>query len=136
MRGRKPKPTVLKQLLGNPGHRPLNEHEPKPNGVAARPKFLKGLGRKIWDEYAPQAIKIGTLTAIDADLFAVWCCLMAEFRTDPERMVAARVAQLRALASEFGIGASSRTRLKAENASNWQTEDPAEKYFVNAYGHQ
>ena len=29
-RGRKPKPTALKMLEGNPGKHPLNEHEPVP----------------------------------------------------------------------------------------------------------
>lgn len=29
-RGRKPKPTALKVLEGNPGKRPLNDHEPIP----------------------------------------------------------------------------------------------------------
>ena len=29
-RGRKPKPTALKVLEGNPGKRPLNENEPIP----------------------------------------------------------------------------------------------------------
>src|SRR5262249_22001030 len=30
MRGRRPKPTRLKVITGNPGKRPLNEHEPRP----------------------------------------------------------------------------------------------------------
>jgi hypothetical protein len=30
MRGRKPTPTTLKLMAGNPGKRPLNRHEPKP----------------------------------------------------------------------------------------------------------
>jgi len=29
MRGRKPKPTTVRALEGNPGHRPLNTHEPQ-----------------------------------------------------------------------------------------------------------
>lgn len=29
-RGRKPKPTALKELEGNPGKRTLNDKEPKP----------------------------------------------------------------------------------------------------------
>ena len=28
--GRKPKPTAIKELEGNPGKRKLNKHEPKP----------------------------------------------------------------------------------------------------------
>ena len=30
MRGRRPKPTRIKALTGNPGKRPLNAHEPRP----------------------------------------------------------------------------------------------------------
>ena len=33
MRGKKPKPTHLKLITGNPGKRPLNEAEPKPEGL-------------------------------------------------------------------------------------------------------
>ena len=41
-RGRKPKPTVLKELEGNPGRRPLNKNEPKPNKKAPRcPNVIK-----------------------------------------------------------------------------------------------
>jgi len=31
MAGRKPKPTALKIIEGNPGKRPLNKNEPKPD---------------------------------------------------------------------------------------------------------
>ena len=41
-RGRKPKPTALKVLEGNPGKRPLNENEPKPENKAPRcPSWLE-----------------------------------------------------------------------------------------------
>ena len=33
-RGRKPKPTAMKELEGNPGKHPLNTSEPKPNKKA------------------------------------------------------------------------------------------------------
>jgi hypothetical protein len=34
MRGRRPKPTRVKALTGNPGKRPLNTHEPRPEPAA------------------------------------------------------------------------------------------------------
>ena len=41
-RGRKPKPTALKVLEGNPGKRPLNENEPKPERKAPEcPSWLE-----------------------------------------------------------------------------------------------
>ena len=46
-RGRKPKPTALKKLEGNPGKRPLNELEPVPPTVALRcPNYLLPEARK------------------------------------------------------------------------------------------
>ncbi len=41
-RGRKPKPTAVKQLEGNPGKRQLNANEPKPAARAPScPKWLE-----------------------------------------------------------------------------------------------
>ena len=41
-RGRKSKPTAMKELEGNPGKHPLNTSEPKPNKKApACPKWLE-----------------------------------------------------------------------------------------------
>ena len=41
-RGRKPKPTAMKELEGNPGKHPLNTSEPKPTKKApACPKWLE-----------------------------------------------------------------------------------------------
>lgn len=65
-RGRKPKPTAAKELAGNPGHRPLNENEPKPKASAARtPRGLGQEGSKFWRKYAPALAGLGILTEID-----------------------------------------------------------------------
>ena len=46
-RGRKPKPTALKVLEGNPGKRPLNDHEPiPPKGELKCPSWLLPEGQK------------------------------------------------------------------------------------------
>ena len=46
-RGRKPKPTAMKELEGNPGKHPLNTSEPKPNKKApACPKWLEPEAKK------------------------------------------------------------------------------------------
>ena len=47
IRGRKPKPTALKVLEGNPGHRPLNKKEPMPKGKLPRcPEWLEDDAKK------------------------------------------------------------------------------------------
>ena len=41
MAGRKPKPTAVKELEGNPGKRKLNRKEPKPDkGMPTCPEWL------------------------------------------------------------------------------------------------
>ena len=66
-RGRKPKPTALKKLEGNPGKRPLNELEPVPPTVALRcPNYLLPEARKEWKRLAPILMGMGLLTAADA----------------------------------------------------------------------
>ena len=48
-RGRKPTPTAIKELEGNPGKRPLNKNEPKPTKKAPPcPKWLEPEAKKEW----------------------------------------------------------------------------------------
>lgn len=131
IRGRKPKPTHLKLIEGNPGERPLNENEPKPEGDVLKPRFLKGRAAAIWDEYAPELIRLNVLTSVDAHMFATWCALAAELERSPRNMTAARIAQMRALASSFGMDASSRSRLEvpAVGKSGRPGKDEKPSYF-------
>ena len=65
-RGRKPKPTAMKELEGNPGKHPLNTSEPKPNKKApACPKWLEPEAKKEWRRLAKQMEAIGILTEVD-----------------------------------------------------------------------
>lgn len=53
--GRKPKPTAIKVLEGNPGKRELNEYEPKPAKKAPRcPSWLEDEAKKEWKRTAKQ----------------------------------------------------------------------------------
>ena len=52
-RGRKPKPTAVKVLEGNPGKRSLNTGEPKPEKKAPRcPAWLEDEAKKEWRRMA------------------------------------------------------------------------------------
>ena len=54
-RGRKPKPTAVKVLEGNPGKRSLNTGEPKPEKKAPRcPAWLEDEAKKEWKRMAKQ----------------------------------------------------------------------------------
>lgn len=75
MKGRKPTPTAVKQLHGNPGKRAINKREPKPKTAVKRPWGLgQGEQRKFWDEHAPELERMQVLTGIDSAAFR----LMAE----------------------------------------------------------
>lgn len=79
--GRRPKPTALKVLQGNPGQRKLNEHEPKPpQGAVTQPESLSNTAAIVWDELAPIAIAMGTLTTADVAAFTTLCELEATRR--------------------------------------------------------
>lgn len=73
-RGRKPKPTALKELEGNPGKRQLNEREPKPKMKAPTcPKWLDNDAKKEWRRLAKQMEQLGILTEVDMAAFAGYC---------------------------------------------------------------
>ena len=70
-RGRKPKPTAIKELEGNPGKRPLNEAEPKPVKKAPScPKWLEPEAKKEWRRLSKQLEQSGVLTEVDQAAFA------------------------------------------------------------------
>lgn len=61
-RGRKPKPTALKILEGNPGKRPINENEPiPPKGTVKCPTWLEPEAKKEWKRLAPSLEAMGVL---------------------------------------------------------------------------
>ena len=66
MRGRKPKPTLIRQLEGNPGKRPLNDREPiPPSGVPECPDILDDDGRAEWFRTAAVLSEMGLLSKAD-----------------------------------------------------------------------
>lgn len=83
--GRKPKPTAVKALEGNPGKRSLNTGEPKPEKKAPRcPAWLEGEAKKEWKRMAGQMEKLGILTEIDMAAFAGYCQAYARWKEAEE----------------------------------------------------
>src|SRR4051812_21402132 len=67
MRGRKPKPTHLKLLDGNPGKRPLNAGEPKPERrIPTCPAHLNPTAKAEWKRLARQMHVLGIVTTSTA----------------------------------------------------------------------
>jgi len=74
MRGRRPKPTRLKLLTGNPGKRPLNEREPEPEpSIPDCPPELGPVARREWDRLVGELGKLRILTALDRAALASYC---------------------------------------------------------------
>ena len=82
-RGRKPKPTAIKELEGNPGKRPLNDAEPKPERKAPPcPKWLEPEAKKEWRRLSKQLEQIGVLTEVDQAAFASYCQAYARWKEE------------------------------------------------------
>ena len=74
MRGRKPTPTSLKLLHGNPGHRPIRGDEPKPPASQPTcPAHLSPTAKAEWKRLAQSLNGIGLLTQADRAAFAGYC---------------------------------------------------------------
>lgn len=134
-RGPAPTPTALKVLHGNPGHRRLNDAEPRPRVADPEPPgWLSPVARVEWDRIAPELSVMGTTFEADAVSLAAYCETVAVFVeacglvatmgtviTDDEgglrRNPAVRIAQdagnqLRAWAREFGLTPSARAGIR------------------------
>ena len=80
-RGRKPTPTAIKELEGNPGKRKINEAEPKPEKKAPPcPKWLEPEAKKEWRRLSKQLEQIGVLTEVDQAAFASYCQAYARWK--------------------------------------------------------
>ncbi|MHC1731984.1 MAG: phage terminase small subunit P27 family [Bacteroidales bacterium] len=84
-RGRKPIPTAIKELEGNPGKRELNHYEPKPVKRAPKcPSWLEPEAKKEWRRTAKQLEELGILTEVDMAAFAGYCQAYARWREAEE----------------------------------------------------
>ena len=138
--GRKPKPTALKELEGNPGKRALNEHEPMPEKKApACPKWLEPEAKKEWHRLAKDMETLGILTEEDRASFASYCQAYARWREAEEfisdhgtiiktpagylqQVPQVAIAQtylkiMNKIAEQFGLTPASRSRIIAGEGS-------------------
>src|SRR5512138_3920234 len=80
MRGRKAKPTALKELEGNPGKRKLNYKEPKPEVVIPScPNHLKGVARQEWNRITKELAKLKLITVVDRAALAAYCTAYKDY---------------------------------------------------------
>ena len=136
MKGRKPIPTAIKQLNGNPGKRALNAHEPKPVAVVPPcPPHLQGEARKEWRRITKELHALGIISRLDraalaayAQAWGRWCEAEEQLRKhgpivkspsgfpiqNPYLAVANKaMEQIMKMSVEFGLTPSSRSRIDA-----------------------
>jgi len=134
MRGRRPKPTRLKLLTGNPGKRPLNMDEPRPEAVIPDcPVELGPIAKREWDRLAGDLTTLRLLTSRDRAALAAYCGAYAMWAEATEAIekygsmvkspsgfpiqspyvaIANRQAEIMMrIASEFGFTPASRSRI-------------------------
>lgn len=74
MRGRKPTPTHLKLVRGNPGKRKLNENEPAPDlARPVPPPHLSDEAKVEWGRVIDALYSCGLMTDIDRAALAAYC---------------------------------------------------------------
>lgn len=84
-KGRKPKPSALKLLEGNPGKRELNSLEPTPEKKAPKcPSWLDAEAKKEWRRLVKQLEDLGLLTQVDMAAFAGYCQAFARWKEAEE----------------------------------------------------
>lgn len=81
-RGRKPKPTKLKELNGNAGKRALNKNEPKFDQITnvEPPEWLEPLAVEMWQRVVPQLCANNLLTVGDLHNVEAFCTAYARWR--------------------------------------------------------
>lgn len=137
--GTKPKPSAVKELQGNPGHRGISKNEPAFKGTTTAPKHLDRLAKNEWRRLAPRLEYHAMLTPADRTAFAAYCVaysthvraeLALQEKSNPfgyktpggvlrpwPEAAQSRDAlnQMYRFLTEFGLTPSSRTRLNISN---------------------
>jgi P27 family predicted phage terminase small subunit len=79
-KGRKPTPTALKKLRGNPSKRKLKKEPVSRVGVGSPPNFVSDEAREVWLSLRPKLETMRVLTEADEIAFTALCEAIGEWR--------------------------------------------------------
>lgn len=150
MRGRRPIPTGLKRIRGNPGKRPLQpDLQLKGSQLPEAPSFLSVEAEIEWKRVLQVLAPTGILTALDTMPLAVYCETYSTWKLATERLaesdltivganghqvqnplnrIASRAAaDLVRYAAEFGLTPSSRSRVTG--VANASAAEGSDEFF-------
>jgi len=137
MQGRKPKPTNLKVLHGNPGKRAINKDEPQGEVVDADlppPDHLGDLAKECWTHMVSMLAGSQVITELDLHGLELYCAAYQNWRDAQQKVIELGSIvkspksgypvqspyfaisnkaheQMVKLAAEFGLTPSSRSRV-------------------------
>lgn len=154
MRGRKPLPTAVKELRGNPGKRALNKSEPRPKAALPRaPRFLDPIAKVEWRRVGRELFEVGLLTRVDRAALAAYCQTYSRWVQAEKEIVddgltvrgaqgqvvknpvvtiaEKALEQMKVYAIEFGMTPSSRSRIKLPDQKE---DDPFESWVKKELG--
>lgn len=144
MAGRKPLPTHLKIIKGNPGKRPLNKNEPQfTREIPECPDHLDAVAREEWERITQELYRLNLLTTVDRAALAAYCQAWSRW-TEAElnlrktgmvvktkdgypllnpylSVINKTLLQMRAFLTEFGLTPASRSRISVPTK---QTTNP------------
>ena len=141
MAGRRPKPTALKLVTGNPGRRPLPKDEPKPDAALLEaPDILTKKAVKYWAPVAKLLSSAKLLTELDVPALVLYCEAAARYSAandqiekygpvvlaksgfpvqSPYMAIANKsFEQMTKIMVEFGMTPASRTRVTASDSGD------------------
>lgn len=154
MAGRRPKPTHLKVVTGNPGKRKLNDKEPTPaREIPSPPEHLTDWGKVAWGKLTVLLDGMGILTIADTLALERLCDIYADIlqlrltiadegrtytvQTDGGFLIKANPAvsmladadrRFKSYLVEFGLTPAARTKVKV-NGDDDKKEDPLNQFF-------
>ena len=153
MRGRKPKPSAMKRLQGNPGKRTLNAKEPRPEAKIPKcPSHLIGAARAEWTRIVKILYRMRVITELDRATLAAYCTAYADYVKAEKQLKSQGIVirsaggsryqnpwmgikkrsmdQMVKFGAEFGLTPSSRARLRVEGLD--EEEEKEKQLFPHA----
>lgn len=156
MAGRRPTPTALKLVTGNPGKRALNKKEPKPAAKAPPcPPHLDNDAKSVWKRLCALLKKMGVLTEADGLALERLCDCYSDIlrcrelierdgrtyttidqnsntliKNNPAvNQLRAADAQFKSYLVEFGLTPAARSKVIVDPPDDDKKEDPLASYF-------
>lgn len=154
MAGRRPKPTALKIVAGNPGKRALNKSEPSGQEFKNTAfSVLTSEAKRLWDNLSPILLKMGVLSDADKLTFERLCECYSEIQelqeqirisgrtfetksTDGDKTIKANPAvamladadrRFKSYLVEFGLTPAARSKVQMNE--HGKKDNPADKFF-------